>query len=140
VSWNFCILRVANEHEKKAWTTAIYEQIGYANEHDADPPLMAKEYSMNGGIPMDDDDDIFSEGEEEKIFSSPEPEREDKALNFDNRLVKDQDRDDAQLSGSPPNIVLETRRDSPGSKEISQKKRSKKNGSSRGIKVISLNN
>ena len=77
---------------------------------------MAKEFhAMNAMNGLDDDDDVFSEGEEEKIFSSPEPERADKALNYE-RATKEEE---AQLSGSPPNIVV----DSPSS---TVKKRSKK--------------
>jgi hypothetical protein len=34
VSWNYCILRVLSEQERKAWIDAINEQIHYANLHD----------------------------------------------------------------------------------------------------------
>lgn len=34
VSWNYCILRVLSEQERKAWIDAINDQIHYANVHD----------------------------------------------------------------------------------------------------------
>jgi len=33
VSWNYCILRVSSEQERKCWMDAIEEQINYANAH-----------------------------------------------------------------------------------------------------------
>eukprot|EP01118_Nematostelium_gracile_P019133 TRINITY_DN874_c0_g1_i1.p1 TRINITY_DN874_c0_g1~~TRINITY_DN874_c0_g1_i1.p1 ORF type:complete len:733 (+),score=187.36 TRINITY_DN874_c0_g1_i1:91-2289(+) len=33
VSWNYCILRVANEQDRKIWITNINQQIEYANTH-----------------------------------------------------------------------------------------------------------
>jgi len=62
VSWNYCIVRVSSEQERKSWMDAINAQIDYANTLQETRASARVEHPVNDSYDME----VLSEDEEEK--------------------------------------------------------------------------